>query len=64
MIVISRKRGTDVSRPMNRRVFLSTISVALADSLPGQQAARYNDNPFALGVASGDPLRAIGPNLR
>lgn len=41
---------------MNRRVFLSTLSLALADSLPGQQLTRFSENPFKLGVASGDPL--------
>lgn len=41
---------------MLRRTFLSTtIAAALAECLPGQQAARFNDNPFKLGIASGDP---------
>ncbi len=56
---------------MNRRIFLSTLSLALADSLAGQQVRRFSDNPFQLGVASGDPLpdgvvlwtRLLGENL-
>lgn len=56
---------------MNRRLFLSTLSLALAESLPGQQLIRFSDNPFQLGVASGDPLsdgvvlwtRLLGQNL-
>lgn len=43
----------------------------MADSLPGQRALRFNDNPFKLGVASGDPMptgvvlwtRLIAPSL-
>lgn len=44
---------------MNRRHFLtgaaSTLALALAESLPGQQTAKLSDHPFKLGIASGDP---------
>ncbi len=42
-------------RPMNRRAFLSSLSLAFADVLPGQETPRSPENPFRLGVASGDP---------
>jgi alkaline phosphatase D len=38
-----------------RRTFLSTLGVALAGALPGQQNPKFQANPFSLGVASGDP---------
>lgn len=41
---------------MNRRLFLSSLTIALADSLPGQQTTKFSSNPFKLGIASGDPL--------
>ncbi len=41
---------------MNRRLFLSSLSIALAEALPGQQTAKFSSDPFTLGVASGDPM--------
>ncbi|WP_129665960.1 alkaline phosphatase D family protein [Phytoactinopolyspora endophytica] len=63
-IINSSRSGERVPRSLSRRSFMAlsgTSAAALAFNLPdvasaGTRAGRFQDYPFSLGVASGDPL--------